>query len=297
MCADWLRRSRHYLEDGFSRAVTLQRTAPDSHALLQHRRPDPAGHPLPRPSAGAVGPGPSAHAHPAAEVLRAARAASDGQDVGASETARRTQRGRGFPLRLRERRARAGRTRGRRRRDARHPRRDGVRRGACAGRHHGEKDGSGSIGDGRPAPGPARDACPMGRIGRQAAGTRHRRDRLAHRRYAAVGPATAPCGIRGPAATFSTDRDPLRRARRARLPHSIIGRERSRGGRQRLQHPSRVAAPTRLFARRGRVASRSAHPRDRPVLHRRCARRVVGPHPWSALARECPGLRDMLRAA
>ena len=139
------------------------------------------------------------------------------------------------------------------------------------------------------------DPCPLVASRRQAAGADDRRDRRADRRHPAGGVAATARRLPGTPAPLSPGRDPVRSARRARLPHPLVRRKRHHRRGQRLQHPSRIPAPGGLLARRGRVPAGTAHRGDRPGVHRRGATRHMGVEPGSAVAGQRPGLRSLLQ--
>ena len=71
-------------------------------ALLQHHRAGVSGRSLPYPAARAARPRRSPPPHCGQALLRAARAASDGEDLRAAGAARPAERGRRIPLRVRQ---------------------------------------------------------------------------------------------------------------------------------------------------------------------------------------------------
>ena len=106
----------------------------DGRALLQHLRAGRSRRPLLHSAASAARPRRGAAPHPAAALLRAARAAADGEDLGPAGAARPAERGRRAPLRVRQRRDRADRAGRRRRWGPDHPGGDVRTRARHAGR-------------------------------------------------------------------------------------------------------------------------------------------------------------------
>ena len=251
--------------------------------------------PLPHSAARAARPrrGPAPHRHEA--LLRAARAAPDREDLGAARAARPAQRAGGAPLRVHERRARADGAGRRGRRDA-----DGAGRALRGGAHRSRRRLSGpelgaDAGARGSARGPAPDAEAVVPERSQAARAPDRRDRHAGGRHADLGAAPAARGVRRPSRGVPAERGPVRRPRRARLPHPLGLRRRGRHRRQRLQRQGEVAESGRL--RRGRHArpARPAHRGDRAGVHGGRAHRDVGPVPGPAVAGQRAGLPGVLR--
>ena len=212
------------------------------HAILQHRRPHPPGPALPHPTARPREPRRPARSRPRRAVLRAPRPAADRQDVGAAGAARPAERWQRLPLRLRDRGGRAGGAGEPRGRHARHSLRAGVGRAGDAGQQHAGGRLAGCAGAGRAAGGATGVAGPLVHGRPAAAGAADRRDRHAGRRYAAVRAAAVARRLPGPPRTLPAQRDPVRRAGRARLPHLFHGSERPGPWRQRVQHQVEVVA-------------------------------------------------------
>ena len=214
------------------RGAHMETGKPD-HALLQHRRPRQTRRSLLHPASRALRPGGSAGARADEEVLRAARAAPDRQDLRPAGTARPAQRA-GLRLRVHHRR---GGTHGARRHGGDHA--GGALRGGF-GR---------AVGVGRRLPGQALvrhsrrvrseqgvSRSPETLVGgiAEAAGAAHRRDRHPPGRPPALdAPATAGRLSHAPGG-LSAVRGAVRTARRARLPHPLH--------QQPLQHRGEVAA-------------------------------------------------------
>ena len=190
--------------------------------LFQHRRPHSGGNSLLRSTPGAARRRRPPAAYPAAEVLRPACAASDRQDLRTARAEGRAQRRRRVPLRLRQRRDRPVRPGGRGRGHASHARSDGLGGRVRFERPDPGEDGSRHPQGIRPARSSPRDAGPLVASRRQAAGAADRRDRHADRRHLAGGAAATARRLPGAAAALSPERDPVRGARRARLPDSVV---------------------------------------------------------------------------
>ena len=235
-------------------------------------------------------------AHRAGTLLRAARAAPDGQDLRparAAGPARGRRRGR-LPLRVRERRGGPGGARRRGARHARHPRRNG-RQCAIPGRRVSGRDLVRRPGEIR-RPRPRSRAGPLVPGRPETPGAADRRDRLADRRYPDRGvlrqlragyvrrPAGFPqsvvlCGVRD--------------VRDYRI-HSSTEKAVVTGG-SAFQHPGRIAAPGGLHRGRGARPGRPAHRRDGTGVHRRGAGDGVGADAGPAMAGQCAVRPRVLR--
>ena len=182
----------------------------DGRALLQHLRAGGSRRPLLHSAASAARPRRGAAPRPAAALLRAARAAADGEDLGPAGVARPAERGRRASLRVRQCRDRADRAGRRGRGDAddpggdirtraRRPRRrlPGRNVGADAGARRSSR---------RPAPG----AWPVVPERPQASRAPSRRDRRAGRRHADLGTAPASRGVRHASRGVPAERGPVR---------------------------------------------------------------------------------------
>ena len=258
-----------------------------NHALLQHRRPRQTRRPLLHPAARTLRPrrGPGARADE--EVLRAARAAPDGQDLRPARAVRPAERP-GLRLRVHHRRG-----------------------GAHGPQRHGGGDAGGAlrtglgraVGIGRRLPGQALVRHPRGVRPEQgasrsaealvggiaeAAGAAHRRDRHPPGRPAALGAPAATGGLPHAPGGVSAVRGAVRTARRTRLPHPVH--------QQSLQHRGEVVAARRFHPRGDVDPPRPAHPGDGTGVHGRRPRGDMDPDPGPAVAGERAGLGDLLRA-
>ena len=242
-----------------------------SHAFLQHRGPHSPGRPLLHPATRPRGPQRAARTSPRRAVLRAPRAAPDGQDVGAAGLARPAERPRRPPVRVHQRGARPGGARERRGGHARHPLPVGVGRAGHAGQPHPCRHLAGRAGGSGTARRLAGVAGALVHGGAEAAGALDRRDRHAGGRHPAVGAAATPRRLSEPSGPLPAERAPVRRARRAGLPHPLHRAERPGARRQRLQRQVEVDAPGRLHRGRDAGPARPAHRGDRAGVHRRGA--------------------------
>ena len=217
-------------------------------AVLQHQRSRRCSQTLLHTALGTSRSGRDAAAHRPGTVLRAACAPSDRQDLRIAGAEGRAEPERPVPLRLHQRGSRPGGARERRRGDTVDPQPHGAARPVrperrLRGEHlAGDTGTCGAVQRPRGSPGP------VGGSGREAARVADRRDRLADRRHAPVRAAAVARRVRSAPLKLSAERRPVRRSRRARLPHPICGRERRRRRRQRLQHQVRIPAVGRFLA-------------------------------------------------
>ena len=279
---------KHYNSSNRNRRIEAAPTLSNSGGF-------PRGRPLLRAAPRAPGPGRAAAAGPRQALFRAARAAADGEDVGAAGAAG-SAAGRGFPLRVRQRRGRADGPRGRGAGDARRAGRTGLVGGRGGRRLSGPglvrpadaarsgrrvARGADALGGGRPAP----------------AGAADRRDRRAGGRLAAGGAAAVAGGLRPASGGISAERGAVRSAGRAGLPHPFRVGERGRHRGQRVQREGEVVAAGRFLAGRGDCAARSAHGGDGAGVHGRGAGAGVGADAGAAVAGERAGGGRLFRGS
>ena len=204
-----------------------------NHAPLQHHRSGQPRGPLLHPAARTLRPRRSAGARADEEVLRAARAAPDRQDLRPPGIVRSAQRA-GLRLRVHHRRGRTHRPRRRGTGDAGGARQTGFAGALDVGRRLPGRSLARHPREVRPERGVGRGPETLGAGVAEAAGAAHRRDRHPPGRPPALHAPTTAGRLPHAPGRLSAVCGAVRAARRARLPHPLH--------QQPLQHRGRVAA-------------------------------------------------------